>query len=573
MSRRILFVLAPIATCALALGRATAQEGGDGLRLELRVTSASAGAALVDRGASDGLVEGDRVRFRPREGGAPTGTVAHVEERSAVVEIDDLSFVPAPGTRAEVWIPRDRPRQHAPAPIAPPVPPAEPPPAEAAPEHPPWENRDDEWRAGLPLLARVRPVRPEERATRLSGRFTLIGDEIWTNDDGRSSRFWRAGLAALYENYAGLGGDLRFDGEFNQRTTDVPDDDDESEERLRLDRLSHAWGGSRFAPVRREVGRFLQHGLYELGELDGYEWSRRLDGGDGYGASVGFMPEPDLDHDTGQDFQLAAWYRWAFDPSDVLSATAGVQKTFHAGAADRDLIVARLAWLPTDAWTFHGTTWIDFYTAGDEAKGAGIELTQAYLTTRRAWAGGHSAFATYTHLAFPDIERDEFTQVDAAQLADDRNDRLAIGGRRVLARGTWVESELGAWSDEDDDGGDVELGVAIEDRVIDGGLFELSVFGTRGRFETLLGARALVGRATQNGRWSLVYETIGHHLEGFTEDNDDLPQQRLRAEREFHNVEGWTLAVHVEGQAWDDDHALLGGVYLQKGFAMEVDRR
>src|SRR6201988_4439863 len=97
--------------------------------------------------------------------------------------------------------------------------------------------------------------------------------------------FARAGTVLLVENFMQKGGDLYFDAETNYRDTDVPDDDDDQDTLLRLERFSYAWGGNRFAADRYEVGRFLQHDMPEFGVLDGGEWTRRLSGGDIFGGS------------------------------------------------------------------------------------------------------------------------------------------------------------------------------------------------------------------------------------------------------------------------------------------------
>ena len=58
---------------------------------------------------------------------------------------------------------------------------------------------------------------------------------------------------------------MHYDLEVNYRRTDVPDLDGEENTRLRLDRASYHWGGTRFRKDRREVGRFLQSGMIEFG--------------------------------------------------------------------------------------------------------------------------------------------------------------------------------------------------------------------------------------------------------------------------------------------------------------------
>jgi hypothetical protein len=340
---------------------AAAQESVEFHRVELRVVSARPGSATIDRGTQDGLARGDRITFRPREGNAFYGTIRRIEERGALVDLDDPSIVPPAGTRGEVQVPRSRLDVALPPTPEPAVPPA------GAPEHPPWEERQDDWTQDQPLLARVRPLRPSERPRTIHGRIYSIADFTKSSEDDRTDGFYRLGSEVTIENQTGRGDRIHFEGELNYRHTDVPDNDDDSSGYLRLDRASYAVGGNRFQPSRFEVGRFLQDNLPEFGLVDGAEWARRLDNGDRIGFSAGFMPEPDPEQESVQDFQMAASYRWIHDASEQLTATVGFQKTLHDADADRDLLVAKLAYLPRSGITFTSTAWVDYYTSGDAA--------------------------------------------------------------------------------------------------------------------------------------------------------------------------------------------------------------
>ena len=87
-----------------------AQEQEDSLEsLPLRVVSTRPARTLVvDRGSSDLVERGDRVRLYPKDGSTRPGRVIKVEDRSSVVELQDKSFVPEPGTKGEVLIPASR---------------------------------------------------------------------------------------------------------------------------------------------------------------------------------------------------------------------------------------------------------------------------------------------------------------------------------------------------------------------------------------------------------------------------------------------------------------------------------
>ena len=532
--------------------------------VEVRVTSAQPRATVIDRGSADGLAKGDRVVLRPRDGSHIEGTIVRIGERAAVVEPDDATFVPAPGTRGEVRVPLarfapvERPALEQPA--------AQDTPPELPPEHPPWERVDDDWTEEQPLLARVRPLRPRERDPRFTGRMYTSLDFIDGSEGDTRDTFARAGVDFLYENAFGAGGDLHLDAEVNYRDTDVPDGQGDEDEVLRIDRLSYAWGGHRFAPDRMEVGRFLQREMPEFGVLDGAEWNRRLESGDVVGASVGFLPEPDRRQRTGRDLSLATWYRWVADESELLSVTGGFQKTFHNFDADRDLFVAKVLYLPADTWSFSGTAWVDLYTSGDEAKGSGPEITQAYVTTGRRWQSGSALRATYTHLAFPELERDEFEPVLLQDLADAHNDRLSIYGRQALGRTVAIFGQVGGWHDETGDGVDAEAGFDVDDLLFDGSRIEVAGFGTEGRFVTTAGWRASLALLEERTAWRVGYEFTLNRIEGFQSDNNDIPQHRARASWERHGDSGWGFSAHADVVFYDSETAVLTGLLLQRSF-------
>lgn len=541
--------------------------------LEVRVASAERGWARIDRGSADGLLVGDVVTFLPREGGVHPGTVTELEERAARVELGDPAFVPAAGTRGRVQIPRSRldggsqvrPRKR-PAAKRPAGQGEPPPPAITNPtvfQNTVFQNRDEGWQEGEPLLARVRAVRPEERAASIHGRSYASFDATRASEGDRSDGFLRLGTGLVLENPFGRGDRLHADLEWNARRVVVDDLDGEENSELRLDRLSYAWGGTRFAAEGWEVGRFLPNGVPELGVLDGVERIVRKRGGDRYGASLGFLPEPDQEFQSGSDFQLAAFYRWVADESEELSASAAYQKTFHNGAADRDLVVTSFSRIPRAGWSLFGTAWIDFYTAGDDQKGTLLGLTQAYLGAGRRWQSGSSFDLILSHLEFPEIDRNEFLPVEDAQLADDHNERLALTSKLQLTRDLRLLSGVGGWVDEDEAGADAELGLALRDFVVPRAFGEFTAFGTRGRFQTSLGARASLGIASDHGRWALDYELSQNRLDGFSATNDDLPQHRLRFHYD-HAWHGWDLSWRLEGLVYDDENAVSVGLYLQR---------
>lgn len=569
-----------LALLLLALAAWGRPQSGGFERIELRVTGLRpAGLVAVDRGEDDGLAVGDLVLFHPRAGGTAAGNVVRLEPRSALVEMHDRELALALGTKGEVEVPRSR--LAAPEPEPPQAEPVAPDPgAAAAPadqeggQAPAVETPEPGSQArggGLepytddtPLLTRMRPVRPEERAVQFTGRVTLSGDATYTTFGDRSDSFLRAGGDLAYDNPFGRGGSLHVDAEANLRTTNVPDANDENYAKLRLDRFSYASGGTRFQPLRWEAGRFLQHGMVEFGVLDGVEWSWRRRNGNGFGVSVGLMPEPTPDFSTGDDLQVATWYRWILDHETHLSVDAGYQKTWHNGSADRDLLVTRLQYAPADAWNLFATTWVDYYGSTDRVKGTSLSLTQALVLASRRWEGS-GVNVSFTHQRFPEIERKEFATVEDDQLADDHDDRLSLAGWRMSGPHR-LHGELGGWVDEEDGGGDCELGVDFEELFAERSHTDFTGFVSYGEFSHGFGGQATFGRWLDDGRWDLFYEFSWNTIVGFADDADDVLQHRLRFSRDLRDFAGWSVDLHAEGRIFDDEGSITLGFYLQRRY-------
>jgi len=553
-------------------GLSSAQSGKPDafVQLELRVASSRPGGRVViDRGTADGLEVGDTVVFRPRDRGPIWGNVAAVRERTSIVRLQDPNASLPPGTRGRVRLPARRfpSAEAATEPESPAEPEADPdadPDTEAAPEHPPWSNDDEHWKAGSPLLTRVESVPPDERPTSFTGRVWTAVDTLASSQE-QTDGFYRGGVDVLWENLFGRGGRLHFDGDVSHRHALAENSPDEDLTLSRLDRFSYAFGGTRYEPHRVQAGRFLQYGMPEFGELDGAEWSYRFDGGDRVGGSIGWMPEPDQNHTTGRDFQVAGWYQWVQDEREELAFTAGYQKTFHGGAPDRDLIVARMHWLPLRGWQANASAFVDLYSQGDDAKGPGLGLTHANASLRRQFETAGVEFI-YAHQEFPEIDRNEFTPVLTAQLDDDRLDRLAVSGWTDLARDLRLRGHVAGWNDEDDVGTDGEVALTLDGPFARGGQAEIGVFGTVGQFMKVHGARVRYGQAFGNGRVDLMYELADFRQNGFDSTNDDILQHRLRLSHDWFTASGWSLSWYAEGILWSDELGAVVGAFLQRSF-------
>jgi len=527
-------------------------------RIEFRVSASNAdGTILIDRGRADGLRDGDRVFLYPRAGRTLQGTALQVDERSTIVELNNSQAQVEIGTRGDARVPAERFEE-----------PEEPvmlehpqPPPKDVPEHPPWKETDEQFTSDMPLLAQVRSVPPSERATIFQGRIYSIGR--WNSaGSGRQDWLYRAGADLSYDNPFGRGGTLNIDGELNGRDFNLRGNNDDQDTTLRFDRFSYRVGGDRFDPERWEFGRFLQRGMPEFGVVDGIEWNQRTESGDTFGASAGFMPEPNIDYDTGEDLQVAAFYNLVAGSDEQFNLAAGFQKTYHNGKSDRDLLVTKLHYFPEEGWDFHGTAWVDFYGSDDVNK-PNVELTQAVVSSGRRWDSGNGINATYVLMRFPELLRNEFMPVGNDALANDHAERLAVEGWRWMGE-TRVHSEIGGWLDEDDEGGDAEVGFDVRDVFLERSRLDLTFFGTVGRFSTSVGTRLTYGRFLDRGRWDIFYEAVNFRNHDFSPNVDEVMQQRARASRGFYTESGWDVAIFAEGNLWDDELAYTLGFHLQK---------
>jgi hypothetical protein len=530
------------------------------VRLPLRITSTGP-SAIVDRGTRDGVAVGDLVVLFPHQGGTIRAVIRQPNERSATLELKRDVAMPPVGTRGEVLVPRARLE---PATVPAPV---EPDSTESAPpEHPPWENSDEEWTGEQPLLAQVGTVRPEERATILTGRLYLISDYTHTINSERSDSFSRVGLDLRYSNPFDRGGELHLDGELNYRTVLVEDENDLYDGHSRLDRLSYTLGGDRFLEDRRQFGRFLSYGMPEFGVIDGYEYTRETSRGEKLGWSIGFMPEPDADAESFRDLQISAHYLWDVADFKHFSIESGYQKTFHQGTADRDLFVFKVRHQPAEGWDIYGTAWVDLYTSNDDFKDSGLELTQTFLTAARRFESGNGYDLTYTLLRFPELLRNEFTKVATTQLTDDETDRLSLDGWYHLDLDRRLSGRVSAWRDEDESGSEFEVGLDVQDFVLDRSLATAAMFLNHSRFADSYGTRLAWRRDLDAGHWSVHGELARNRQEGFSNNFDDLPIVRGRLTRGFRTISGWDVELYAEGTTWDQDHAWSIGLFGQRTF-------
>ncbi|MCA8948739.1 MAG: hypothetical protein KDE27_04510 [Planctomycetes bacterium] len=556
-----------LASLALA-GPALAQDGVFE-KVALRVAAVRPnGEVTIDRGVRDLVRAGDKVVLLPRDGGVIHGTVTAVEARTAIVELLDHNATVLPGVRGEVLVPRARRAAQRVTPAETPTPvPDEPPgdvPAGESPsatDEPRRAPNDDGWRTGMPLLAGSRPLRPSERAARITGRAYTTADLTHTLDTFTHS-FARLGTDFEVENPSGHGGTLRVHTELSYLT----ETNQQTGADLRFYEVSYAHGGTRYEPMRWQVGRFLQNDMPEFGILDGGEWGYRLEDGQRFGASFGFLPELDEDMTTGKDLQLAAWWLWPDTIAERLTVGLGYQKTWHNLSPDRDLVVAKVRYLPLDGWDLAATTWVDVYYGGDQ-KGDGIGLTRARAHASRRWDDGSGLEFVYDHEEYVDQRRQELPQrIAPATLLDAHQDRLQMHAYLETDGGSRWFTRVTGWSDEENTGGTAELGVLADDLLLKGARSGVAGFLVQGPSSSLLGARIDHGGKLAGGRLDAIAEVALVHHDGFPSDSDDLIQYRLAGYWSTDVGSNWYLITYGDGTLWDKEFSFAAGLYLQRTF-------
>ncbi|MEW6072946.1 MAG: hypothetical protein AB1726_10205 [Planctomycetota bacterium] len=583
--------LAMLLTAALAAGLAPgasatgapedrpADGAGEGTveRVPVLVTAAAAGSVYLDRGRSAGIEPGDTVRLHSLGGGTVVATVRAVSRTSARAEIEGDAGEIEIGTEGEVLVPSARRRPPAgeeeekkpgggdaggAADSAPGGPDDEA--ARVAPPHPAWEHPPVAWEEDLPLLAPILGRRPEERDRRVRGRVHTQLD--LTRDQGYGGRDYllsRSGLDLVLENPFHRADEIDLDVELFHRTAE-DDDTDEEETHFRVDRASYRWGGVRGHAERGEAGRFLQHEFPEFGVLDGVEYAHRFPSGSRIGASLGYLPSRDDAQTTGDDLQAAVFYRYVRDEEESLSLGTGFQKTWHEGKADRDLLVGEVAWHPSRRFFAQATAWIDYYTGADRAKSSGFELTQLVVNGMYRTESGSSLGLFATHLRWPEMLRNEFDALTAAELADNEVSRVGLRGTRRLSDRTRLEGRVEGWSDQDDSGSAASALLGLRDVLYAGGEVSLGVHQTSGKYTSGVGVRLRADRRFERGILALAWESTAYQQDGITGENEDLLHHVLRADYDLGLGRTWDLSLFLEDRLGDGQDSLAVGFFLQK---------
>jgi len=536
-------------------------------RLDVRVTAYSGGSIYLDRGRDHGIAAGDIVVIYPSGGAAFEAIIRGVSKSNARVELP-------PGTqginiqdRGEVLLPVVRLEEEEEAET---IATAE---AEAkkraieVPDHPEWSAPPEEWDDDAPLLSPAFSRTNEEKPTLMRGRVFFMGQNNWDDENDNEFSSARLGTELYIENPWERGGEIHFDGEMQLRAADIDGGDDSSSTRGRVDRLSYSFGGTRDDPDFMEAGRFLQNEFPEFGVLDGIEYSSRLESGGRLGASFGYMPELNSPYETGQDMQLAVFYRTdTGDPRDMILGVA-YQNTWHKGSNDRNLMVGTLDWNPNDQLSVYGSAWVDYYNGSDEEKGDGFELTEFRLNSVYRITDATGVGANVSHSRWPELMRNEFSSSTAADVLDNRTTRTGINAWHKIDNNLRVDGRVDYWKDEDDSGNSGDIRVALRDVLYEQGEVAVALFTTKGSFTDGKGVRVTANKSLADGTFALLSWEGAKYQQNTSNGTDtDLDQQTLRASIDMLLGATRNISVYAEKRSGDEVDSKSLGVFFQQRF-------
>lgn len=567
-------------------------------RVEVHVTGISGASLYLDHGRDASIEVGDPVWILPLTGSRIPGTIRAVSRTSSRASLDGPVQGLQIGDRGEVLIPAERLAPDPPAPD----PPASSPPVQSEPSAPPrpsdegdpspttdttgtdttgtdatdgdaftptsppvWTEPPVEWNESTPLLAPVSERKPEDRDLRIHGR-AYVGVDA-TRDAGAGDQDYfaaRVGADVTFENPFGHGGELQMDGDLFHRSTDGPSNS-LSDGRLRIDRLSYRRGGVRGEPRRWEVGRFLHHEFPELGVIDGAEVIHRTEAGHRVGGSLGFLPEWDDFMSTGDDAAVSLFTRWVSDESEELSLGAAVQKSWHRGEADRDLLVGTADWTPDPSNWMRAAAWVDWYTSGDVNKSSGPELTQLDLHANHRFERGHGLGTFLTHFKWPDTLRNDGFILTPSLVSTTEVTRYGVNGWLDLGDAVRLDGRFSLYTDQVGDGGAADLGVTVRDLFWDQGAARLNVYDFEGGATDGTGLRLAADKRFRSSFFSVSLDlsTLDPGGAAFGPQTN-LQQNSLRGTYDLSLGESWGLSLYVDHRFGDQQDARSVGFLLQR---------
>jgi hypothetical protein len=523
--------------------------------VQLGVTSVSDRSVYLDHGRDVGLQVGMVVQLFAPGVASLDVEIRSVSNTSARAELPPGALPPPVGTRGEARV------EDAPAPAA-----GSTPKKPAAVEHPPWTRREGNRRGDQPLLVPTFGQRPDQRPARLDGRLFALGQ--WNHDSGGSREsdylLARAGVRGDATNYFGAGERIHFAGEVDDRRVMLPDAPDEENANARIDLLSLAMGTEQWAPTGFEVGRFFSQFLPELGLADGVEVVRRYDRVR-IGGGLASYPRPFPARDSGEDLGVHAFLDFTADARRSFAAAIGVQKTWHKGAPDRDLLMFRLEGRPNDQVSFYGSAKVDFYTSSDTVKGSGLEVTEVFGTAR--WDNRDvGSGLTLSHFAWPELKRAEYQNLPTELVRNGAVDRASLNGWWRPLDTLRLQARTDLWRDQDRDGTSFGLDGDVRDVIGGGSHLAVSLFQTDGGYSSGPGLRATLSAPIAAGSWRAGYRWSQYDLTGLVSGTESYTRQSVELGVSMPVSDSGDLDCSFERWFGDRENAWSFGFYMQWRF-------
>lgn len=537
---------------------AQAREDGDHT-VPVTVTGGSDRSVYLDHGRDVGLQVGTIVHLFAPGAAAVEAEIRAVSQTSARAELAPGIDLPPVGTHGEAYVttPQGEPEPATPQSPKPTVP-----------AHPPWSRQEGTRDKDQPLLVPTYSQRPDERPATLDGR--LFGYGQWTRDrgDGRANDYLlaRAGLRADATNYLGYGERTRLAGEFDERSVRLANGADEDNLTARLDLLSVAFGTEAWAATGVEVGRFYSTGLPEIGLVDGVEVIERFQGGLRVGGGVGSYPRPFPARDTGDDVGVHLFADYVADERRSFAAALGVQKTWHQGSADRDLLLLRVDSRPVDRMWLFASAKVDFYTGSDTIKGSGPELTEL-LAQARYDGSTAGAGVVFTRFSWPELKRAEYQFLPVELVRDGHVDRLSLTGSLRPWRPLSLRGRVDFWNDQNDNG--TAYGLDVDWRGLFGtsSLLSASVFASDGGYSSGPGLRLMYrDRLGESLDWRVGYRWHRYDIGTLVSGSETYTRQSAELGLSTPISHSGDLDISLERWFGDGEDATSLGFYLQWRF-------
>ncbi|MBL8749333.1 MAG: hypothetical protein JNK78_09235 [Planctomycetes bacterium] len=540
---------------ALVAAGAVAQQGQE-RTVQVTVTSVSGRDVFLDLGRDAGLAPGVVVRLFPPGTAGIDAEVRSVSSTSARAELPPgVPDVPV-GTRGEANV------VIAAAPASPPRPTPK-----AVPEHPPWTRREGARTPDQPLLVPTYSQRPDERPASLVGRLFAFGQ--WNRDTAGDQRndylLGRLGVRADGTNFLGYGERTRFSGEVDERRVMLPDAPDETDRNGRLDLLSVAFGTEQWAPTGVEIGRFLSPHLPEIGLVDGVEVVRRFEHGLRFGAGFGAYPRPFPSRETGEDTGIHLFFDYTANAKRTFAATIGLQKTWHEGAPDRDLLLLRADGVIAERVRWFASAKVDLYTGSDTVKSRDVDLTELFASLR--WDGSDlGAGVSVSRFTWPELKRAEYQSLPVELVRDGHVDRLSLQGWWRTSKRLRFGARADLWQDQDDEGTSFGLDGDLAEVIGAGSNLGVSLYEADGGYSSGPGARLLLRGPVGGGYWRVGYRWHRYELGDLVTGPETLTRQS--AEVGLSHPIGATGDLDFAVERWfgDREDAWALGLYLQWRF-------